>query len=87
MFTTGLGTPVGSAIAPVLKATGNGHTAQWLEDIIDFDSSASITGEKTVEALGDELLKYICRVCDGELVKAEINGISDMAIDQMGSYC
>lgn len=50
-------------------------------------SSASITGEKTVEALGDELLKYICRVCDGELVKAEINGISDMAIDQMGSYC
>lgn len=39
------------------------------------------------EALGDELLKYICRVCDGELVKAEINGISDMAIDQMGSYC
>ena len=56
-------------------------------DIIDFDSSASITGEKTVEALGDELLKYICRVCDGELVKAEINGISDMAIDQMGSYC
>ena len=87
VFTTGLGTPVGSAIAPVLKATGNGHTAQWLEDIIDFDSSASITGEKTVEALGDELLKYICRVCDGELVKAEINGISDMAIDQMGSYC
>ena len=87
VFTTGLGTPVGSAIAPVLKATGNGHTAQWLEDIIDFDSSASITGEKTVEALGDELLKYIRRVCDGELVKAEINGISDMAIDQMGSYC
>ena len=87
VFTTGLGTPVGSAIAPVLKATGNGHTAQWLEDIIDFDRSASITGEKTVEALGDELLKYICRVCDGELVKAEINGISDMAIDQMGSYC
>ena len=63
------------------------YTAQWLEDIIDFDSSASITGEKTVEALGDELLKYIRRVCDGELVKAEINGISDMAIDQMGSYC
>lgn len=87
VFTTGLGTPVGSAIAPVLKATGNGHTAQWMEDIIDFDSSASISGEKTVEALGEELLEYICRVCDGELVKAEINGISDMAIDQMGSYC
>ncbi len=87
VFTTGLGTPVGSAIAPVLKATGNHRTAQWLEDIIDFDSSATITGERSVEELGGELLEYICRVCSGELVKAEINGISDMAIDQMGSYC
>lgn len=87
VFTTGLGTPVGSAIAPVLKATGNGHTAQWLEDIIDFDSSASITGEKTIETLGAELLEQIRQVCDGKLVKAELNGISDMAIDQMGSYC
>lgn len=87
VFTTGLGTPVGSAIAPVLKATGNGHTAQWLEDIIDFDSSASITGEKTIETLGAELLEQIRQVCDGKLVKAEVNGISDMAIDQMGSYC
>lgn len=87
VFTTGLGTPVGSAVAPVLKVTGNRRTAEWLADIIDFDTSATITGEKTAEALGGELLEYLCRVCSGELVKAEHNGIADMAIDQMGSYC
>lgn len=87
VFTTGLGTPVGSAIAPVIKATGNHHTFTWLNDILDFDSSDSISGVKTVEELGGDLLDYILRVCGGEEVKAEINGISDMAINQFGSYC
>lgn len=85
-FTTGMGTPVGNAIAPVLKITGNSDTAIRLNDMIDFDTSDSIVGKKTIEELGDELLDYILRVCNGEEVKAEINGIYDMAINQFSSY-
>lgn len=87
VFTTGMGTPVGSAVAPVIKMTGNGTTAQFLKDLIDFDSSATITGERSVQDLGQELLDYILRVCDGEPVKAELNGACDMAINQFASYC
>ncbi len=85
-FTTGMGTPVGNAIAPVIKITGNKDTAERLNDMIDFDTSFSISGEKSIDELGKELLDYIIRVCDGEQVKAEINGISDMAINQFYSY-
>lgn len=85
-FTTGMGTPVGNAIAPVIKITGNKDTAMRLEDMIDFDTSSSITGEKTIEQLGKELLDYIIRVCNGEKVKAEINEAYEMAINQFYSY-
>jgi len=85
-FTTGMGTPVGNAIAPVVKITGNKDTATRLSDMIDFDTSDSISGAKSVEELGRELLEYIVNVCNGEKVKAEINGISNMAINQFYSY-
>ncbi len=85
-FTTGMGTPVGNAIAPVLKITGNKHTAEFLNDMIDFDSSRTISGEKTIEELGEDLLNKIIHICNGEEVKAEINGFSDMAINQFHSY-
>ncbi|GHT00443.1 carbohydrate hydrolase [Synergistales bacterium] len=87
VFTTGMGTPVGTAVAPVIKMTGNRDTYKNLEDILDFDSSASIYGEKTTEELGGELLEYILRVASGERVKAEINEAFDMAINQFASYC
>jgi altronate dehydratase large subunit len=85
-FTTGMGTPVGNAIAPVVKITGNRDTATRLSDMIDFDTSDSITGVKSVEELGEELLNYIVEVCNGRTVKAEDNDISDMAINQFSSY-
>ena len=87
VFTTGMGTPVGSAVAPVIKMTGNRATYERMRDILDFDSSASIDGRKTIEQLGRELLEYIIRVCEGEEVRAEINGACDMAINQFTSYC
>lgn len=86
-FTTGRGTPVGNAIAPVIKITGNHDTFIRQNDMLDFDTSDSITGVKSIEELGEELLKYIIQVCNGETVKAEDNDISDVAINQLSSYC
>jgi altronate dehydratase large subunit len=82
VFTTGLGNPIGSAIAPVVKITGNKDTYDFLTDLIDFDSSGTLTGEKTVLQSADELMDLLIRVCSGEPVKAEINGADVISIDQ-----
>ena len=81
VFTTGLGNPIGSAIAPVIKMTGNSNTYARLTDMLDFESGATLSGEKTVAQSADELMDLILRVCGGELVKAEINGADVISID------
>ena len=87
VFTTGRGTPVGNAVAPVIKITGNHDTFVRLNDMMDFDTSASYREGVPIETLGKELLDYIIEVCSGKTVKAEDNDISDMAINQLHSYC
>ena len=81
VFTTGLGNPIGNAIAPVIKMTGNKETFKNLNDMLDFESGGTLTGEKTIAQSADELMKLILRVCSGELVKAEINGADVISID------
>ncbi len=39
VFTTGLGTPTGNPIAPVIKITGNARTARQMADNLDLDVS------------------------------------------------
>lgn len=85
-FTTGRGNPIGNPIAPVVKITGNHDAALWLEDFIDFDTSQTITGEKTFAELGEEMLEKICSICNGEPTKSEINGACEMSINQDFSY-
>ena len=86
VFTTGRGTPSGNPIAPVIKVTGNAHTFEWMNDFIDFDTSASISNKKTIPELGEELLGLIVRVASGELVKHEKFGIFEIAIPRLCNY-
>ena len=73
LFTTGLGTPTGNPIAPVIKISTNTALAQRMADIIDFDAGPIISGEKTVEETGDDILELITRVASGEVrTKAEL---------------
>lgn len=65
LFTTGLGTPTGNPITPVLKLSSNTHLAQKMPDIIDIDTGPIITGEKTIEEMGGEILDYIIEVASG----------------------
>lgn len=83
IFTTGRGTPTGNAIVPVLKVTANAQTFSWMEDNIDVDLSGIISGELTIGAAGDLLLKKIYDVCNGRLTKAEAYGFSDIAVDHV----
>lgn len=72
LFTSGLGTPTGNPIAPVIKISTNSALAQRMPDIIDFDAGPIIAGEKTVEQTGEEILELVTRVASGEVhTKAE----------------
>lgn len=66
LFTTGLGTPTGNPISPVVKVSSNTSLATRLPDIIDLDAGPVISGEKTIEQLGEEMLEYIIGLASGE---------------------
>lgn len=67
LFTTGLGTPTGNPITPVIKISSNSKMSARMSDIIDVDCGGVITGEKTIAESGEEILEYIIRVASGEI--------------------
>jgi altronate hydrolase len=72
LFTTGLGTPTGNPIAPVIKISTNTGLAQRMQDIIDIDAGPIISGDKTVDEMGEAILELITRVASREVqTKAE----------------
>ncbi|MEM9922131.1 MAG: altronate dehydratase family protein, partial [Bacteroidota bacterium] len=78
LFTTGLGTPTGNPIAPVMKISSNTDLAQRMPDLIDVDAGGVITGEKSIEQMGEELMEYIIDVASGKIkTKAQQLGQDD----------
>jgi altronate hydrolase len=78
IFTTGLGTPTGNPIAPVVKVSSNTELAVKMSDIIDLDTGGIITGLKSIEEMGDEMLEFIINVASGEIkTKAAILNQND----------
>ncbi len=72
VFTTGLGTPTGNPIAPVVKLSTNSDLAQRMHDIIDIDTGAVVAGEKTIEQMGETIMDLVIQVASGEVrTKAE----------------
>ena len=78
VFTTGLGTPTGNPITPVLKLSSNNDLSQRMEDIIDINAGTVITGEDTIETMGIKILNYIIDVASGKTpCKADTKGQND----------
>jgi altronate hydrolase len=78
LFTTGLGTPTGNPIAPVIKISTNSSLAERMRDIIDIDTGPIVSGDKTVEEMGESILDLIVEIASGETrTKAELLGQDD----------
>ena len=78
LFTSGLGTPTGNPIAPVVKLSTNSELAARMHDIIDIDTGPIIAGQKTIQQMGEEILDLTRRVASGEVrTKAEIKAQED----------
>ncbi|MDH5598283.1 MAG: UxaA family hydrolase, partial [Cyclobacteriaceae bacterium] len=72
LFSTGLGTPTGNPVSPVIKISTNTSLRERMTDIIDYDCGTVITGEKTVQDCGAELLDLVIEVASGnQVTKAE----------------
>jgi altronate hydrolase len=73
LFTTGLGTPTGNPITPVVKISTNSSLAGRMSDIIDIDAGPVITGETTIEKMGESILDRALQVASGQAkTKAEL---------------
>ncbi len=78
LFTTGLGTPTGNPIAPVIKISSNSELAARMRDIIDIDTGSILSEQTSVEEMGEVILETIIRVASGEVrTKSEMLGQDD----------
>ena len=68
LFTTGLGTPTGNPVCPVIKLATNSTLANRMSDIIDIDCGPIISGEKSIEQMGEEILEYCIKAASGEII-------------------
>ena len=84
VFSTGLGTPTGHPIAPIIKITGNDETYRKMLDNIDFNAGTVITRGETIADKGRELLDMVVEVCNGKLTKAEILGHREFGLYRIG---
>lgn len=83
-FTTGRGNPLGSPIAPVIKISSNSPLYLKMKDNIDIDAGKIVSGEKTVEEIGQKIFHEVFRVGNGKLTKSEIWGHREFAINRIG---
>lgn len=67
LFTTGLGTPTGNPIAPILKVSSNSKLYERMPDIIDINTGEVIEGKKTIAQMGEEMLDQVIKIASGEI--------------------
>ena len=80
VFTTGRGSTVGHAIAPVIKVTGNPITYRHMRDNIDINAGTIIEGRESIREVGERIFRFIVEVASGRKTKAELLGYRDFAI-------
>lgn len=70
-FSTGRGAPQGFPSMPVIKICGNPNTYERMKNDMDLNAGLIITGDKTIEQVGEEAIAKLIRVLNGEMTKNE----------------
>lgn len=74
LFSTGRGSVVGSAIAPVIKVCANPETHARLADDMDVNAGLVLTGEATLDLVGARIRAAIADTCSGAETRSEALG-------------
>ncbi|MBL7185990.1 MAG: UxaA family hydrolase [Phycisphaerae bacterium] len=83
LFTTGVGTPVGNPVAPVVKISSNTRMYQHMSDFIDIDAGKIIAGAR-IETVADEMFEFLLDVCNGTRTATEVNNCREFAVNRIG---
>ena len=83
VFTSGRGTPTGSAIMPTIKVSTNTPMYESIPDLIDLDAGTIADGIETLAQVGDRIFDEIVQVANGKLTKAERGGHHEFALSRM----
>jgi altronate hydrolase len=67
VFTTGRGTTIGNAIAPVIKLASNNTVFARMSRDLDLSAGGVIDGTETIDEVGKRLFEHIRRVASGEI--------------------
>jgi altronate dehydratase large subunit len=83
VFTSGRGTPTGSAIMPTIKVSTNTPMYEAIPDLIDLDAGTIADGIETLAQVGDRIFDEILSVANGRQTKAELGGHHEFALSRM----
>src|SRR6185369_6632579 len=67
VFTTGRGTTIGNAIAPVIKLASNNAVFKRMSNDLDLSAGGIIDGTETIDEVGARLFEHVLRVASGEI--------------------
>ena len=92
LFTTGRGSVVGSAIAPVVKISANPETYRRMADDMDVDAGRILEGRGTLEDVGREIYDLVLEVAAGRKTASERLGHQEFILtyksfDPVGPGC
>ena len=71
LFSTGRGAPQGFPSMPVIKICGNVNTYKKMEQDMDINAGVIISGESTIDAVGEYTFQQLLRTLSGEMTKSE----------------
>lgn len=71
LFSTGRGAPQGFPVVPVMKICGNPVTYERMIRDMDVNAGLIVTGEKSIEEVGEETFAKLVAVSSGEMTKGE----------------
>jgi altronate dehydratase large subunit len=71
LFSTGRGAPQGFPIVPVIKICGNPSTYEKLQHDMDINAGMVITGERSIEQVGELAFASLIEVLSGKATKSE----------------
>ena len=83
VFTSGRGTPTGSAIMPTIKVSTNTPMYSAIPDLIDLDAGTIADGIETLAQVGERIFHEILEVANGRRTKAELGGHHEFALSRM----
>jgi altronate dehydratase large subunit len=80
LFTTGRGSVVGSALAPVIKICANPATSRRLADDMDVDAGRILEGRGTLDQVGAEIVHQVVAVANGAPSRSEALGHQEFVL-------